>query len=497
MQRRASHGVQKSHGRIHIMATFNKESIREEFDRIKSEFKRLSADKEIGPEILALFNSVMMLLNIMFAIFLEKQTKKTSKNSSIPPSQTQKDESSKLDTKKNSKGKIEKTITAANTRTVESVEIIPVDHCDNCGEDLRRVPCKTHERRTRIDIIFEKTMEHKDAEIKECPTCYKLVKGVFSIGFNGPLQYGNGIKAYVIQLLIAQMLSLSRAKKMMVTLIGKAISEATMLSYIMILFFALEVWEKSAKIGLSKQSCINSDETSMRVNKKNYWIHSYSSNDITLKLLHRKRGKEAMEEFNIIPRYGGVIVHDCWPSYLSYENCSHALCGSHLLRELIYIIESNNYIWAKDMKNLLQEACSKVSKSEEKCLDGYQYNNLQKRYRNILTRGEKELPPIPQTKKGKRGQIAKSDAHNLWERLKKYEKEVLLFTKLSFVPFTNNRAERDLRMSKVKQKVSGCFRTEKYAKAYCRISSYLQTMSNKGINPMIAIQMALSGEIYK
>ena len=112
-----------------------------------------------------------------------------------------------------------------------------------------------------------------------------------------------------------------------------------------------------------------------------------------------------------------------------------------------------------------------------------------------MTRGEKELPPIPPKPSGRRGSIAKSDAHNLWERLKDYEASVLLFAKKSEVSFTNNRAERDLRMSKVKQKVSGCFRTELYANAYCRISSYLQTMSSKGHNPLIAIQIALAGEI--
>jgi transposase len=120
--------------------------------------------------------------------------------------------------------------------------------------------------------------------------------------------------------------------------------------------------------------------------------------------------------------------------------------------------------------------------------------NLQKRYRNIITRGESELPPIPKKPSGKRGKIAKSDAHNLWERLKNNESSVLFFAKKSEVSFTNNRAERDLRMSKVKQKVSGCFRKELYAKAYCRISSYLQTMANKGYNPLIAIQRAFAGQ---
>ena len=147
------------------------------------------------------------------------------------------------------------------------------------------------------------------------------------------------------------------------------------------------------------------------------------------------------------------------------------------------------------MKRLLQETCKTVSGRKRKKLTVTEYQRLQKRYRNILTRGEKEWPVIPEKPNGQRGKMAKSDAHNLWERLKKHEQAVLLFAKDANVSFTNNRAERDLRMSKVKQKVSGCFRSPDYAQAYCRISSYLQTMANKGVNPLIAIQMALSGKV--
>jgi len=146
------------------------------------------------------------------------------------------------------------------------------------------------------------------------------------------------------------------------------------------------------------------------------------------------------------------------------------------------------------MKRLLQEACVEVSKSPDKKLAAKPLANLQKRYRSILTRGAKELPVIPAKTTGKRGKLAKSDAHNLLERLQLHETSVLRFTKEPTVSFTNNRAERDLRMSKVKQKVSGCFRSEEYAKAYCRISSYLQTMANKGFNPLIAVQLALAGK---
>jgi hypothetical protein len=277
-------------------------------------------------------------------------------------------------------------------------------------------------------------------------------------------------------------------------MIGVVISEASLLKFILRLHLALETWEQQAIEQILKAPAMNVDETSLRVDKKNHWIHVHSAGDITLKFLHRRRGKEAIESINIIPRYGGSIIHDCWSSYFSYKHCEHGLCGSHLLRELTFIFEANDYRWALNMKRLLQETCIKVSKTAEKQLSEKDLANLQKRYRNILTRGEKELPPIPPKPSGKRGKLAKSDAHNLWERLKLHEAAVLLFAKAPHVSFTNNRAEQDLRMAKVKQKVSGCFRSEIYAHAYCRISSYLQTMANNGVNPLIAIQMALAGK---
>ena len=180
-------------------------------------------------------------------------------------------------------------------------------------------------------------------------------------------------------------------------------------------------------------------------------------------------------------------------SYLSYAHCDHALCGAHLLRELAFIVDAHHYAWAKRMKRLLLGACHQVSKRDDKMLTPSEYKALQKRYRTILTQGARELPPIPPRQNGQRGKVAKSDAHNLWERMQKHETAVLRFAKHPDVAFTNNRAERDLRMAKVKQKVSGCFRTRKYAEAYCRISSYLQSMANQGYNPLVAIQIALAG----
>jgi len=478
------------------MATVDKQSVRDEFDKIKIGFQEQVAAGKVSTEVATLFNTLMMLFNIILTIFMEKSTKKKSANSSIPPSQTPPDDTSTTNKSKAGDDKEKPKVTVVgNTRTVETVTFLPALTCDRCDEDLSGVACECIERRTKIDIIFEKTEEHMDVQVKRCPSCDSTVKAKFPDDMPGPLQYGNGVKAYVIQLLVAQMISLNRVSDMVAALIGRVLSEATLLSYVMRLYFALESWENKAKLELIAAQCMHVDETSLRVDKKNHWVHVYSSGDITIKFLHQKRGKEAIEYIGIIPLYGGIIIHDCWASYLSYGHLEHGLCGSHLLRELTFIIDSNGYRWAKKMKRLLQRVCKMVSRHKEKCLTADEYLKLRRLYKKILATGNKELPPIPEKTTKRRGKVAKSDAHNLWERLEKYEASILLFAKHPHVPFTNNRAERDLRMTKVKQKISGCFRTEKYAKAYCRISSYLQTMKNKGVNPLVAVNMALKGNI--
>ena len=478
------------------MASVNKQSLREEFDALKGRFERLVAEGKMAAESRALVEALLMLLQLLMAVFMEQHTTKTSTNSSKPSSQTSKDETAISRPGAHGKGKPLDQARSRNTRTVESVQVAKLRFCEHCGEDLRKVACRGHERRTQIDIVFEKRVTHVDAEIKRCPHCRTQTRAPFPEQFSGPLQYGPGIKAYVLNLLIAQMLSLKRVQQSIQTLIGLLISEATILKYVLQLHQALESWEKASIEQLLAMPAMHVDETSLRVERQNYWIHVCCAGEITLKFLHEKRGQEAMHAIGVIPRYGGVMIHDCWASYLAYEHCGHGLCGAHLLRELSFIVEAQGYAWAANMKRLLQQTCARVSTRNSKKLSRREYANLQKRYRNILTRGEKELPPIPPKQNGKRGRIAKSDAHNLWERLKAHETAVLLFAKRSYVAFTNNRAERDLRMSKVKQKVSGCFRNREYAEAYCRISSYLQSMANHGYNPLVAIQMALSGELY-
>ncbi len=211
--------------------------------------------------------------------------------------------------------------------------------------------------------------------------------------------------------------------------------------------------------------------------------------------MHRHGGKEAIDEIDIIPNYTGVLIHDCWASYFSYGNAECALCGAHILRELRYTEEADGYAWATKLKTILQDTLEVVnSRPGKRTLTKSEYRRLQSRYRNALTRGLQEMPAFPE-KNGSRGRTKKTDAQNLWESLWKYEDSVLMFARKKEIDFTNNRAERDLRLSKVKQKVSGGFRTHEMAVAFYRISSYVKSMRYKGYSSMEAIMLALQGKI--
>ena len=213
-----------------------------------------------------------------------------------------------------------------------------------------------------------------------------------------------------------------------------------------------------------------------------------------MKFLHRKRGREAIDEIGIIPRCTGTLVHDCRATCFAHDQCRHQLCGSHLLRELAFVVESDGFRRARLMKALLREACHRVNRSDTRTLPEAERLAMRRRYRTILTRGGRELPGIPPRPKGKRGRIAKSDAHNLHARLVKHEESVLRFMADPDVSFTNNAAEQKIRMAKVRIKVSGCFRTRHCAEAWCRISSYPSSMAALGYNPLVAIRIALAGK---
>jgi len=227
----------------------------------------------------------------------------------------------------------------------------------------------------------------------------------------------------------------------------------------------------------------NVDETSRRVDGKNHWIPVCSGGPVPVKRLHRKRGCAGIDAIGILPRYRGVIVHDCWKASLTYAKCKHQLCGAHLLRERQAGTDSNGWPGAERMRKRRLIARRPVMRRPDRWLSMRHYRRIARGYREILEPGRKAMPEIPKRRKGRRGPVAKSDAHNLLERLDAQRRNGLRFTRRADTPFSNNRAERDFRMAKVKQKMSGCFRTVAFAEAYCRISSYLRTMVVLGYNP--------------
>ena len=477
------------------MPTVNGASLREELEDAKARIAALRADGKVSGEVDAVIGVLLALLGILVAVFLEKATPKTSRNSGLPPSQTGTDETARR-AGKGSRGKGPKAreTEPGNLRTVTVTESSPVTECRQCGHDLSGTACSGHEERVEIDIVFETVERRVEAEIKDCPRCRARNKGAFPDTMPGPLQYGPGIVACAVHLLFAQMVPLRRTAAMIQATTGRLLSEATLLGFVSRLHQALETWEAAAVGKLLAMPVPNVDETSLRVDGRNHWIHVCSGGPVTVKRLHRKRGCEAIDDIGIIPRYGGVIVHDCWKAYLTCTNCRHQLCGAHLLRELQAVTDSNGWPWAERMRRLLLIARRQVMRRPDRRLSMRQYKRIARCCREILEQGRKEMPEIPKRQKGRRGPVARSDAHNLLERLAAQRRNVLRFTRRADTPFSNNRAERDFRMAKVRQKVSGCFRTVAFAHAYCRISSYLRTMAALGCNPLVAITIALQGK---
>jgi len=215
------------------VASLDKTSVKDEVNRLKADFDRLGSEGKVSSEIQAIMNSLFLIIELILAIFLERSTKKDSKNSSIPSSQTEKDESALSHLGSNGKGKSENKDQAKNTRVKETVTISQVFTCNVCAQDLSGVPCIDHERRTKIDIVFEKVIDHVDAEVKRCPACNATIKGLFPSDRHGPLQYGDGLKAFVINLLVSQVVALNRAQKLVKSMIGVVIAEASLLKFVL------------------------------------------------------------------------------------------------------------------------------------------------------------------------------------------------------------------------------------------------------------------------
>jgi len=239
---------------------------------------------------------------------------------------------------------------------------------------------------------------------------------------------------------------------------------------------------------------VHADETGINVNGKRIWLHSASNERWTYYYPHAKRGTEAMNAIGILPKFNGILCHDHWKPYYTYA-CTHALCNAHHLRELERAWEQDHQAWARQMKGLLEEINRAVDQSGTN-LSPKDAKRYREKYKALLKKAALECPPPDETKHaGKRGRIKRSKARNLLERLMDYEDDVLRFMENEIVPFTNNLGENDIRMTKVQQKISGCFRSMDGAYMFCRIRAYLSTCRKNGVNPSEALRLLFAGEV--
>lgn len=431
---------------------------------------------------------------------LEAQLNKNSRNSSKPPSSDEfiKPKSQRQKSGKKSGGqKGHKGQTLKMRETPDVTVTHRVENCQGCGHSLEDVPCKDLEKRQEFDVPMPDLIvtEHQ-AETKQCPCCNLDNQAPFPKGVEMPVQYGPNIKSLLVYLNQYQLIPYKRAVELIEDLYGFSISEGTLFNFIAATFNALEPVEAEIVAQLVDSPVVHVDETGLRIEAKRQWLHVASTKTLTHYGCHPKRGSEATDAIGILPHITGVTVHDYWRSYYKY-NCKHSLCNTHHLRELTGIDELTGQEWPQEMKDLLLEIKTLVDerKGVPKELNAAEIKDFEERYERIIDKGYLENPP-PEPIPKKRGRKKQSKARNMLDRLRAHRPEVLAFMYDFNVPFDNNLAERDIRMMKVKQKISGVFRSEQGAKMFCRIRGYISTARKNSVPVLSAIKRALDGNPF-
>lgn len=431
---------------------------------------------------------------------LENQLAKNSSNSSKPPGS----DGLKKKRPKSLRGKSDKKPGAQQGHVGKGLEQIAnpdsiVNHaptsCDGCGLNLSQVDGVCAEKRQVFDIPQPKVevTEHRALE-KKCPCCGELNRAVFPENIRGPVQYGERVQPLTAYFAHQHFIPVNRVCQILDDIFGIAIAPGTCSNIDEKLFRQLESFQSSLKTYLLAAWVLHFDETGMRCEKKLHWVHVASSQLATLYTIHAKRGQEAMDEAGILPQFQGIGIHDHWFPYFAYEQITHGLCNTHHLRELTFIHEREKEDWAQRMMALLIFAKNEVEKHlEQEKLPQEILLRIEETYTQILADGfeyHSLLPPLP---KGKRGRQKQRDGKNLLDRLKEKRSCVLFFMYDFSVPFTNNQGEQDIRMVKLKQKISGCFRTLRGGQIFCRIRSYISTARKQGWNIWDALIEAIKG----
>lgn len=361
--------------------------------------------------------------------------------------------------------------------------------CGAChGGSLRGLPVLGHEKRQVFELPQKplEVTEHQ-AEIKRCPVSGALVTAAFPPQVNAPAQYGPRFRGQMVYFNEEHFIPYTRLTRICEDLYGQPLSEATVVAANERAYANLAPFEHALWVLLPQAPANHCDESGLRVAGKLHWLHVVSNAQLTFFGVHPKRGRQAMDYFDILPRCKHFLIHDHFRAYFTYQDCFHALCNQHHLRELKFLYEEQHELWAEELSRFLLDL--NQQRQTQGVLAERQFKAVLAAYHAILEKGRRRHPR-------QQGRAAQSKAANLLKRLEDFELSVLAFALFEEVPFTNNGGEQDLRMQKVQQKISGCFRTLQGARVSARIRSYISTCRKQGRNILEELEKAILGKPF-
>jgi transposase len=379
---------------------------------------------------------------------------------------------------------------------VTETRVITAESCPCCGESLGNVRGHKTDRHYVMEMppITVSVTEYISEE-KTCPTCGRKVTAEFPYEAGASQQYGPNLKAFIVLLAETGMVAMGRVVQILEAVSGIPVSCGTVANTIEQCAKNLAEKVKSIKEAVKGAKVGHFDETGMRSQGRLKWLHTASTRLLTYLEIHKKRGKEAMDDIGILNDLKGTAVHDCLSAYWNY-GCVHALCNAHLLRELAFIEETTGQGWAKELIGLLLEIKKAVDArrlSQKASLAKAELSKYAKRYSKLVEEGLKENPEQAKPE-GRRGRAKQTKARLLLLRLSCRKEEYLRFATDFSIPFDNNQAERDFRMAKVKEKVSGCFRSEKGEKSFATIYSFIQTLKKNKVSVFDELVKVFKGD---
>jgi len=434
---------------------------------------------------------------------LEQQNAKNSRNSNNPPSadgfRKIKKSGKKKKGRKTGGQKGHEGHTLKMSESPDEVIVIPITSCKRCGHSLKNV-AKNHDRRQQFDIPpLKLSVTEYRIEKVACPQCGKVSAGEFPKHIRKSTQYGSRFRSLLVYLSQYQLLPYRRIREYVNDVFGHRVSEGTLYNTIKECYNNLEETEAKIKSRIIESYAAGFDESGARCEGKLHWLHTAGTDKHTFFGFHQKRGQEAMDEFGILPNFQGYAMHDCFWPYFNYFSCSHLLCNSHLIRELTFQHEELGQKWAGDMIDLILEIKEKTDIAKERgkssALPKRMQLDFERRFDRKVRTGLRKNPYFRQMP-GRKGRSKQTDTYNLLVRLKCFKDLYLEFMYDFRVPFDNNQSERDFRMLKVHQKISGCFRSFAGAQFFCRIRGYISTARKNGVNILDAIAASFSGNPF-